>query len=289
MTRNSIMKNKYLTPYFLMLPAVIFYLIFWVFPLSKTFYYSFTDWNIIGEAHFVDIKNYVKIFTDQDFWKSVLHSLEVVAAAPVGLSISYLVAIGVNSIIRGKTFFRSTYFFTTLVSVVVTAVIFKFMFATENGFINYFLESIRLQKIQWFNDGRWAMVMVTLTCVWKGIGWNAILFLSGLQSIDSQLYESAYLDGASPVTIIRKITTPLMKPTILFTAVMAVISALQTFPQVNVLTGGGPARETETVFMYIYNNAFKYRYAGIACAAAVIFAIIVFIISNLQFTLLEKD
>lgn len=289
MTSKSITKKGYMIPYTLVLPAVIFYLLFWVLPLFKSFYYSFTDWKIIGTANLIGFKNYIKILTDPYFWKSVLHSLEVVAAAPIGLTISYFVAIGINSITRGKSTIKALYFVTTLVSVVVTAVIFKFLFASENGIINYFLESIGLDRIQWFNNDKWAMLMIVLTCVWKGIGWNAVLFLSGLQSIDMQLYESAYLEGASAFTIIRKITTPLMKPTILFTSVMAVISALQTFAQVNIITGGGPARGTETVVMYIYDNAFKYRYAGVACAASVIFAIIIFVISNMQFKLLEKE
>lgn len=174
-------------------------------------------------------------------------------------------------------------FIPVVTSMVSVSLVWSMLYDTDFGLINSILNKIGLQSVGWLTNTKISMLSVAIMCIWKGLGYNMTIYLAGLQGIPNQLYEAASIDGATPFKKFMNITLPLLRPTTYFVLIMSTIGALQAFDQIYIMTGGGPADSTNTIVMYLYNNAFRYLKMGYASAMAYILFIIIFFLSAIQY------
>jgi len=279
--------------YMFIAPAVLLFLVFVVGPLIASFYWSFTDYSGITAAKWVGVQNYKNIFFhDPRFWKSIKNTILYTAGViPAGVVLSLLLAIAVDQQIRFKNFFRIVYFIPAVTSVIALSVIWKWLFAGEKyGLINYFLILIGLKPIDWLMSPTWTMPAIIIMSIWAGLGYNMILFLAGLQTIPTSVYEAADIDGANIWDKFWHITLPLLKPTMVFVVIMGFIASFQVFERIYIMTEtefgiGGVLDCALTVVAYLYEMGFRKFQMGYASALGYIVFLVVFVITliNIKF------
>jgi len=279
--------------YIFVAPAILLFLIFVVGPLIASFYWSFTEFNGLQSAKWVGVENYKNIFFhDPRFWKSVRNTVfYTIGVIPPGVILSLLLAIGVDQQIRFKNFFRVIYFIPTVTSVIALSVIWKWLFAGEKyGLINYVLILIGLKPIDWLMSPFWTLPAIMIMSIWAGVGYNMILFLAGLQTIPTTVYEAAEIDGANMWDKFWHITLPLLKPTMVFVVIMGFIASFQVFERIYVMTEsefgiGGVLDSALTVVAYLYDMGFRKFQMGYASALGYIVFIVIFLITiiNMKF------
>jgi len=278
--------------YLFIAPAVGLFFIFVLGPLIASLYWSFTEYNGIQAAKWVGMQNYSNIFFhDPRFWKSVRNTLIFTLVIPPGVVLSLILAIAVDQRIRFKNFFRIIYFIPTVTSVIALSVIWKWLFAGEKyGLINYFLILLGLKPIDWLMSPVWTLPAIMIMSIWTGIGYNMILFLAGLQTIPSTVYEAADMDGAGTFDKFWHITLPLLKPTMVFVIIMGFIASFQVFERIYIMTEsefgiGGVLDSALTVVAYLYDVGFRKFQMGYASALGYIVFAVVFIITiiNIKF------
>ena len=271
-------------------PSIVGMAVFTVYPLIASFYISFTDWTLMSSMKWIGFDNYIRAFTDPTaltvFGNTVVFTLGTV---PILLVLPLFLALALNRNLKGTRFFRAAYFLPTISSMVAMALVWQWMLNKDFGILNYLLGFLGIPPINWLTSKTWSMVGIIIVSVWKGTGYNMMLFLAGLQAIPSVYYEAADLDGCSALRRLWKITVPLLKPTTLFVGVMSIINSFQAFDQVMVITGGGPARSTSVLVHYLYQNAFDYYDMGYACALGWLLTILVFALTRLQFFANRSD
>jgi sn-glycerol 3-phosphate transport system permease protein len=283
-------KKNLLTGLLFLLPSIILFSIFIFYPMIRTVYLSFYLTNQAGATTvFVGLQNYLEIFTSPIFMKSLLSTfLFVLFTVPGTIIISLFLAVIANEKLKGIGVFRMIFSSSMGVSVAAASVFWLFLFHPSIGFFNRFLGTFGLDKIGWLTDPSWALLSVSLSTVWMNIGFTFLIILGGLQSIDSHLYESADIDGAGYFYKLRRITIPMLSPTLFFVTTVSIINAFQTFGQIDMLTKGGPSNETNLIVYSIYREAFvNYQY-GSASAQAVILFIIILVMTVIQFRLGER-
>lgn len=271
-----------------LLPNLLGFLCISLIPIIASIVISFTDWKILKTPHFIGFQNYVELFAQDDKFGQVLINtvVYIVGTVPIGIILAILVACLLNQKIAGRAFFRVCIFIPVVCSTVSAAMLWKWLYAKDIGLIAYFIRSIfGVAAPDFLMDTQWAMVAVIIFSIWKGLGYNVVLFLAGLQGIDSSYYEAARVDGANPVQSFFKITLPLLTPTTFFVFIMSIINSFQVFDQTHVLTKGGPANATTTIVYYIYQNGFVWYRMGYASAMAWILFIIVMLITGIQWKL----
>lgn len=269
--------------YVFALPFIIGFLGFTIVPILSSFYYSFTDYNLIEKESWVGISNYVKLMSDTRFWNSVLVTLKyVITSVPLKLIFALLIAMIMTRKSRLVGFYRSLYYVPSLIggSVAVTLV-WKELYS-RRGIINQLLGMAGFDKISWFGDQKMAMIPLVLLSVWQ-FGSSMIIFAAGLKQIPVSYYEAAKIDGANKVKSFFKITLPCLSPVVLYNLMMQTISAFMTFTQAFVITKGGPNDATNFYALYMYNNAFVYRNMGYASAMSWIMLVVMSIITLLIF------
>lgn len=272
--------------YIFVLPLLLGFCVFMIYPLVSSLFLSFTDSNGINVPNFVGLKNYLELLKDERFKQSLLHTLiYVIGTVPVGVFLSLLLANVLNSKIKGTTFFRTAFMIPYITSMVAIATVWKWLFNTEYGVINNVLEFLHLYQPPWLTKEGWAMFSLIVVGIWKGLGYNMILYLAGLQNISESIYEAAEIDGANPVQKFFRIKLPLLRNTTIFVTIMSTIGSFQVFDLVYVMTNGGPANSTSVIVYYIYQNSFMFFKQGYASAAAYILFIIILIITAIQFGL----
>ena len=274
-------------------PAVLLFLIFVVGPLIASFYWSFTEYNGITAPKWVGLANYKNIFfNDPRFWKAIRNTIfYTVGVIPPGVVLSLLLAIAVDQQIKGKNFFRMIYFIPSITSVIALSVIWKWLFAGEKyGLINYFLILIGLKPIDWLMSPVWTLPAIIIMSIWASIGYNMILFLAGLQTIPTTVYEAADIDGANIWDKFWNITLPLLKPTMVFVVIMGFIASFQVFEQIYIMTEsefgiGGVLDSALTIVAYLYDMGFRKFQMGYASALGYIVFVVVFTITiiNIKF------
>lgn len=241
-----------------------------------------------AEQTFVGLTNFKRAFQDPTVKVAFANTLlYVIITVPGQMFFGLLVALALNSAIRGRIFFRSLYYIPVLTSWVVVSFIFKYLFiGDETGPINYLLIhvlGITTKPIGWLQDRWTAQVPINVLGIWKGIGWNMVMFLAGLQAIPKEIYEAAAIDGATRTQTFWRITLPLLKPVLLFVMVMLTIGGFGVFISVNLLTGGGPMDSTQVILSYMYDQGFKYFDFGYGFALATLLGLLIFFISYFQF------
>ncbi|MBS3678881.1 sugar ABC transporter permease [Ornithinibacillus massiliensis] len=270
-----------------LLPALVILGVFNIYPIIKSFIMSFyTDYDYFNDdVYEYGWDNFSYIFQDHEFWTSVKNTfIFVLGVVPASIVISLVIAIMLNSNIRLRGIFRSIYFIPFVTSVVAISIVWRWIYHTEYGLMNYFLGIFGVDPIKWLTDPEWAMPALIIMSIWKGLGYNIIIFLAGLQNIDKQYYLAAQIDGAKPLKRFFHITVPLLSPTTFFVSIVAIINNFKVFDEIFALFGGkpGPAYSAQTIVYYIYEKFYNEWQFGIASAAAYILFIIIFIFTLVQ-------
>jgi multiple sugar transport system permease protein len=287
---SPLRRQETIAGYLFLLPNIVGFLVFSSIPVVATFSISLLDWDLIRAPRFVGIDNYVKLLTDDAVFRKVLFNTAyyVIGTVPAGIILSLLLALAMNSNVRGIALFRVIFFIPVISASVAVAVMWRWLYNTDFGLINLILTSVGLKGVPWLSSTAWAMPAVILMAIWKSLGYNMVIFLAGLQSIPAHLHEAAAIDGANGVQRFRYITLPLLAPTTFFVLVISVISSFQVFDLAFVLTKGGPGDATNTMVMYIYNQAFQFFHMGYAAAIAWVLFAIIFAITLLQHQLQKR-
>lgn len=275
--------------YVFVAPIMLGFIVFMVYPLIYSFYLSLTSSDGIMSPSFIGLENYSKLFKDQDFLKSLRVTLYfTVGTVPIGTVLALIVAVMLNAKIRFSTLYRSAFFLPVITSMVAVATVWKWLYNTDFGLINAFLAQVGVYQPPWLASQEWAMVSIIIMSIWKGIGFNMVIFLAGLQGISPSLYEAAKIDGANTLQRFSNITVPLLRHTTLFVIIMAIIGSFQVFDQVFIMTAGGPAKATTVVVYYIYQNAFQFFKQGYASAMAYILFAIIFLATMIQMKISQR-
>lgn len=264
-------------------PNFIVFLTFILLPVIASFGLSFTQWDLLGSIQWVGLGNYQQLISDQVFWKVFWNTIYyTIGTVPLGIIIALLLAIALNQPIKGIKLFRAAYFLPVIASNVAVAVVWQWLYNPEFGLLNYLLGLIGIDGPAWLSSTTWAMPAVIATSIWKGLGFNMLLFLAGLQGIPETYYEAAEIDGAGWWVKFKNVTIPLLSPTTFFVVVMSIINSFQVFDQIYIMTAGGPARSTSVLVHYLYQNAFEYFKMGYASTIAYVLFFLVFIVTMIQ-------
>lgn len=269
-------------------PALFVIVVFFGLPVLAALLLSFTDFDLyaladIRNLRFVGLGNYVDVLHAPLFWKSLLNTLYFVAiGVPLSMAASLGAALLLHSpLARFKGFFRTALFAPVVTTVVAVAVIFKYLFHTRYGLINYALAHLGVAPIDWLGDPHWSMPAIILFAVWKNFGYNMIILLAGLQGIAQDLYEAARIDGASRWQQFRHITLPSLRPVLLLVGIITIAGYFQLFAEPYVMTRGDPLQSTVSVLYYMYEEGFKWWSLGRACAIAFILFVLILIVTRL--------
>ncbi len=276
--------------YLFIAPIVIGFLVFILGPMLYSFVMSFSNWSLLKEFKFTGLDNYKQVFLgDKKFWTVMFNTLYFsIGLVPLNLVLAFSLALLLKQKLRGIGFFRTAIFTPVVTSVVVWAIVWKFILGTDGGLINILLKGIGITGPAWLYDMRLTMPVVIVVSVLKNVGNNMVLFLSALYNVPEMYYEAATLDGASKWQQMRKITLPMISPTIFMLFVITMISSLKVFGQIYVLTGGGPGNATRVLVYYIYDLAFKQYEFGYASAIAFILFTIILILTIVQWNLKKR-
>ncbi len=270
--------------FIMLLPNLAGFAVFTCWPVVASFFLSFTKWDLLQPIQFVGLQNYMDLFSDETFIKVFWNTLYFTAVSvPIGIALSLSLAIALNQGLRGMKFYRAAYFLPVVSSMVAVAVIWQWIYNPEYGLLNFLLSLIGISGPNWLTSTTWAMPAVILTSIWKGLGFNMLIFLAGLQGIPEHYYEAAEMDGANWLQKFWRITVPLLSPTTFFVTVMAVINSFQVFDSVYLMTQGGPARSTSVMVHYIYENAFQFFRMGYASAMSYVLFFVIALITLVQF------
>jgi ABC-type sugar transport system permease subunit len=277
--------NQRLAPYLFVLPNMLIFGVFVVYPAINNFNISLYDSRNGRDFTFVGGANYEELFSSDAFW-SAARATAVFAVCFVVLTtvLSVALALLLNRRIKGRAFFRAVFFLPVVLSPVVVGLIWSWIFDRGNGLLNTVLAGMGLGRPGWLVDGGLAMTVVIFVGLWMHLGFYILIILAGLQGIDPTYYEAARMDGATSWQQLRQITLPLLRPTTMVVMILSLIAGFQAFDYIWTLTGGGPIGATTLMVQYIYENAFQspIRY-GLAAAASVVLFVTVFALTLLNF------
>ena len=284
-------RSEALTGYLFILPTFIGFAIFILYPIVESIRISFLEFNILRGSEYIGLENYADLLGDRrlrvTYGNTVVFTIfAVFFNAGVGLVLAVLLNQRMPTLIRNL--YRSIFFFPLLVAHTYIAVIWRFLYQKDTGVINYYLWTLGVDAVPWLSNANWAMAAIIILDVWKNTGFAMLVFLAGLQNIPREFYESAQLDGANGLQIFRRITVPLLSPTIFFILVIFMIGALQVFDTIIVLTEGGPGDATRSVVMYIYEKAFQRFDMGYAAAISMTLFAVILVLTLIQFRLSRR-
>ena len=275
--------------FYFVLPSLIIYGIFLIYPMLSAFHYSFFKWNMISESKYVGLKHYIRMFGDRRFWNSYITTLHFTLISVVIIIIfSFLLALLFQERIMFKNVFQSAIFLPVILTMVAIAVVWQFMFQSTGVFSNIFLDIFGI-NIKWLTSKSITPYSMILVNVWKITGYYMIIFIAGLLNIPNTFYESSKVDGASYLQRLIYITIPLMKNTFILAFVSGVIFSFAAFPQQYVMTEGGPARSTEVLALLIYKQAFEFTKFGYSSAISVAFFLTLLVFSLIQFKIFKSE
>ncbi len=257
-------------------PWLIGFVVFMVVPLIFSFAISLTNYSFLSTSKFIGLRNYQKmLFEDPMIWQSLKITLSyAVIAVPLQLVFGFLLALLLNMPLKGVPFFRTIFYLPSLIVVVASSLLWKQMLNTDFGVLNYLLSLLGLRKISWLANTSTILGSLVIIHLWS-VGRSMIINLSGLQSIPTQLYEAADIDGCGKIRQVFTITLPMLTPTIFLNLLTGMIGAFKSFSMVNVLTGGGPNNASKFYMLYLYENAFaNYRMGYASAMSWLLFAIV---------------
>lgn len=281
--------KKY-TPYLFLLPAAAVLIVFFFIPFFQTFGLSFFDYSLsLYNPNFVGADNYIKLFKEPVFYKVMFNTfMYLVIAVPFLVTFPLFLAILINQKIRGITLYKILLYLPVIVSIVVAAIAFKWLYAGQ-GILNYILSLFHIKSIGWLVDTKWALFSVALVTIWKGIGYYMMIYLASLMSVPQDLYEACDIDGANFITKHLTVAIPHIMPTIALVSTISTISAMKVFAEIYVMTKGGPLNSTKTIVYYIYERAFENLDLGYASALAVVLLVVVMGFSLINILFFERN
>jgi len=286
MKYNESIQNK---GFYFVLPSLIIYGIFLIYPMLSAFHYSFFKWNMISESKYVGLKHYIRMFGDRRFWNSYMTTLHfTLISVFIIIILSFLLALLFQQNMMFKNTFQSAIFLPVILTMVAIAVVWQFMFQSTGVFSNIFLDIFGI-NIKWLTSKSITPYSMILVNVWKITGYYMIIFIAGLLNIPNTFYESSKVDGATYLQRLIYITIPLMKNTFILAFVSGVIFSFAAFPQQYVMTEGGPARSTEVLALLIYKQAFEFTKFGYSSAISVAFFLTLLIFSLIQFKIFKSE
>lgn len=287
------------------LPPVLGFFLFTAGPFLFSIFASFTSWDsmvdltglfsmdeIDREFFYVGFENYIELFQDGDFWRALFNTFWYMIGIPIGIVWAFFLAMAYNKSLPGTKVFRVIYYIPVVSSIVAISLLWRWLYNGDYGLLNQFLRSVfNIQGPNWLENAHTVKPAIMLMCVWRGVGGTALLYLGGLQNLPKSVYEAAVIDGAKPFTIFRKITWPLMKPITFYIIITGIIGGAQMFVEPQIMApNGGPDYSAATIVFYIWQKAFGSADAkGFACAAAWVLAIIIFVVTAIQFKMYPEN
>lgn len=262
----------------LLAPSAFVLFAFVILPVIMALLLSFTEWKVLSRnPSFVGVQNYLELVGEEDLARALKNTLYFsVLKIPTDMALSLAIALLLNQKLHGLSFYRTAYFIPVITSVAAVSAVWRWIYEPNFGLANALLEKAGLSSQTWLSDPALAMPAVALVALWKGLGYDVVIFLAGLQNIPAVYYEAATVDGANAWQRFRHITLPLLSPVTYFVLVMSIINSFKVFAQIHVLTpDGGPLGSTEVMVFYIYRLAFQeFKFGRAAAVAFVLFAVV---------------
>lgn len=282
-------KEEQIAFLFVLLP-IIGFVLFSVFPMIYTAYASLTNWNGLAKMEFVGFENYIELFQDTYFYKTLGNTAFLMLGIPIGLFLSFILASCLNRGFKGTTFFRTAYYVPVVSSLAAISILWQWAYNGDFGLVNQVLTLFGIDGPNWLQNVNTVKPAIIIMTVWKGLGYSMLLYLAAIKSIPQSYYEAASLDGASPFQTFKSITWPMVKPVTFFLVVTNIISGSQIFTEVNIMTpNGGPEFSSASLVWYIWQKAFKNFQMGYASAMALVLGLLVFVITAIQFRMNNKS
>jgi len=284
-------KSQTIWGYLLTLPALTHLLIFALWPIIFVVYMSLYRWELLGgKGEFVGLQNYQILLQDASFFNALKNSaLFTLGTVPVSLFIALILASLMATPLRGMGIFRTLYFLPVVTSTVAVAMVFSWIYHPEFGMLNYFLKIFGISGPNWLGDPRFALAALVIMSIWKGLGYQVMIYLASITAIPPDIYEAAEIEGAGGWTKFWNITVPLLRPATAFLVVTGVIGSFQVFTAVYTMTEGGPLRSTDVVVYHVFRSAFERFHLGYASAQALFLFGVILIATLLQVRLLRRE
>ena len=284
--------NEWCWSWLLVAPTIIGLVVLNIFPMIQTLILSFYKSGDFGKGNiFVGFANYAKMFADTQVWDAVVNTLlYTLLVVPVTIIISLILAVLLNSKVRGKSLFRTIYFIPMVAAPAAVTMVWKWLYNNQFGLINHILASVGLPAQEWINDPSIALLSISIIGVWSSIGYDMVLLLAGLQEIPKDFYEASDIDGAGPIRKFFAITLPLISPTMFFVTITALIQAMQVFDYIYMMIDvTSPAYNSTVSLVYLfYNNSFKYMNKGYGSTVVVLLLAIIMVITAVQLKVEKK-
>jgi putative chitobiose transport system permease protein len=285
-------RQRILTPYMFLAPALLLMLTFTIYPLLSVGYWSFTEYNILRSPEFVGLENFRRLVTDNIFWTALRNSIVYLLVTPTLIVLSIALAIVANRRLPGISLFRVLYYIPVITGSVTVGIVWLFLFDARGGLVNGALLALGLidQPVFFLSEPRYTLLIAMMMTVWTGVGYYMVIFVAGLQSIPDELYEAAELDGCNPLQKHWHVSVPGLRPSIVFVAVISSLSALKVFDEIYVLTNGtgGVLNSGTTIVFYLWRQAFQLQNVGYASAIAIVLLAITLTFSVVNVRFLER-
>lgn len=275
----------------MILPAFLGFIIFFISPTIMSFFYSFTNWSVYNSTlEFRGLDNYIQLFKDKKTIGAVGNTIKYALLITVFQNvIAILLAVYLNKKVAGVNFVKSLVFLPAVLSILVVGFLFQYiMTSADYGLLNNIIQAFGGEPVNWLGDGKIALYSVLITQVWQWSGWSMVIYFANLQTIDGSLYEAADIDGANSVSKFFKITLPLLYPAVSFNILMSLVGGMKIFDVIFAMTKGGPGYATETIMTTMIREGFNSGRNAYASALAVVFFIVVFILSRIVLKMLGK-
>lgn len=282
--------QRLLIPYIFIAPNVVVFAVFMFVPILLAFYISLNEWTLIGTPTFVGLGNYLDMLEDSEFLRAFYNTgVYTLGTVPTSIALGLVVALGLNLKLPGRTLLRSIFFVPVIISLVAVALIASWIFNDNYGIINAALSAVGIGDVPWLSSARWAMISLIIATLWIRLGFNMVIYLAALQSIPTELYDAARVDGASGWRRFRHITWPLLGPTTFLLVIINIIYSLHVFDLIYVMTGGGPGFSTTVLVQYIYQMAFTEGQMGYASAIGVVLYLLLLIFTVFQWRVTRQS
>jgi multiple sugar transport system permease protein len=282
--------------YAMIAPGLIGMLIFYIWPMFQTFYFSFTEWGPFGDAVWTGLANYRALFSGPEFLMALRNTLVyTVLSVSITEAIALVLAVLLNQKLRGMSVYRTLYFIPVVTMPVAIGLVWRWLYNSDYGIINYLLGLVGIQGANWLSDPDLALYAIVVVGVWSGLGYALVLFLAGLQTIPAEYYDAASVDGAGPLVKFFRITLPLLSPTVFFVTVISLINSLQVFDVIFVMISSGRGAstspvidQTQSLVYLFYKNTFVINEQGEGAAVVLTLFIIIVLITLVQFRLQRR-